>query len=617
MRKKFIYVVLIPLTILFIVVFIFHNKWIESGVEYAAEEVVGAKVEIDNLHLNFSPLGIEWEKTQVANPQNTWKNLFETGKVKFELDFNQLLRGKYIIDVAEVNDVLIDTKRTTDGAIDKERNKRAILAGDKISFSKLADDAIKNTVDIPPVFDLVKLRKGFNADSLVKALDMGSVKHIDTMKSRVNEITNQWAAIKNDFETQKQKVLDIEKQIVAINPSQLNNVQSITSTIVLVDNSIKTVNEIKELVNTRSVSVKNSVNNFTSSVGIIDDLVKSDFEKLKGMARLPSINTKGMANLLVGSEMYKRARNYMGWADYARANIKKYQPEPDKETPPRMKGQDIKFPEDRGYPKLWIKKIKLTGGTKKNSTEYFRAEGFAENITDNQNITGLPINISLTGTGNNKRTLKLTGLLDRRNETPVDKFSASLSNVPLSEFSLGNSNFLPTKITDALMNSSISISVPGKNIDAKADFNLRNLELQFETDAKNLAEKIVREVLLGINDFDVQLRVWNTSGKFDIAVSTDLDEKLTQRISALLGEEIKKLQAELRKKFDAVVQEQLNKFEAMYTAKLNEVQNQIGVYQSLITDKLNVVENKKLELQAQLEKQKKGFIEDKLKSLLK
>lgn len=617
MRKKFIYVVLIPLVILLIVVYLFHNKWIESGIEYAAEEVVGAKVEIDDLHLNLSPLGLEWAQMHVANPHNTWRNLFETGKVKFNIDFNQLLRGKYIIDEVEVNDVLIDTKRSTDGAIDKDRNNRAILAGEKLSFTKLADQAIKNTVTLPPVFDLVKLRKRFNADSLVKALDMRSVKYIDTLKTQMNDLTNQWNSIKNDFETQKQKVLDIEKQISAINPSALNNVQSISSAIVAVDNSIKTVNEIKEIVNTRSVSVKNNVVNFTSLVGRVDDHVKTDFEKLKGMARLPSINTKGMANLLVGNEMYKRAMNYMNWADYARATVKKYQPEPDKESPPRMKGQDIKFPETRGYPKLWIKKIKITGGSEKGASEYFRAAGTAENISDNQNITGAPINISLNGIGNNKRTLKLTGVLDRRNEIPVDKFSASLSNVPLSEFSLGNSNFLPSKITDAVMNSSIKISIPGNKIDATAELNLRNLKLHFEAEAKNLAEQIAREILLGIDGFNVQLRMWNTSGSFDIALSTDLDERLAQRISALIGEEIKKLQNELRQKFDAVVQREIQKFDAFYKSKLNDIQNQIDNYQTLVANNLNVVENKKQELLAQLEKQKKGFLEDKLKDILK
>jgi len=127
MRKRFWLVVLIPSIIFITVIYFFINGWIESGIEYAAEEAVGAKVEIDNLSLSISPLGIEWEKMQVTNPSDTWKNLFETGTVKFSMDIGQLLRGKYIINEIEVENFILGTQRKTDGAIDKERIIRFTL----------------------------------------------------------------------------------------------------------------------------------------------------------------------------------------------------------------------------------------------------------------------------------------------------------------------------------------------------------------------------------------------------------------------------------------------------------------------------------------------------------
>ncbi len=616
MRKRFWLVVLVPLIVFLIIVYLFHNRWIESGLEYAAEEVVGAKVEIDNLHLSLLPLGIVWSKMQVANPNDPWKNLFETGTVKFSMDFNQILRGKYIIDLVEVDDLTVDTKRTTEGSIDPERKKRAILGGDKITFSKLANDALQNMVTTTPLFDIAKLKNGFNADSLVKALDMKTVKHIDTLKNQINGLTDQWASLQKDFEAQKQKAVDLGKQISAINPSELNNVQNITSAILLTDNAIKTVNEITAAVDNRSKSVQTDIQNFTTSVGLIDNYVKDDFSKLKNMARLPSLNTNGMAQLLVGTEMYKRAKNYLRFADEARASIQKYSPQPEENPdPPRMKGQDIKFPTDRSYPKLWIKKIVITGGSA--SSDYIRAQGNAFNISDNQKVTGMPLTVNLEGTGKGNRTLKLSGLFDRRSDIPLDEFTASISSVPVGEFALGKADFLPTKVTNALMNTELKISVPGNKFDATAKFNLKNISLHFDAAPKNLVEELVHKMLMGIKDFNVNLRLWNTDSRFDIALATDLDEKLSQSISAVLGEEFSKLQNELRQKFDAAVQVELQKFDKMYKAKLAEVQNQINSYQTLFADKLNIVENKKAELTAQLEKQKQGFLEDKLKGLFK
>jgi len=618
MRKRFWLVVLIPSIIFITVIYFFINGWIESGIEYAAEEAVGAKVEIDNLSLSISPLGIEWEKMQVTNPSDTWKNLFETGTVKFSMDIGQLLRGKYIINEIEVENFILGTQRKTDGAIDKERNKRAVFAGNEGTFSQLADKAFKATVETPPLFDIVKLKEGFNADSLLKALDMSSIKNIDTLKTRVDEITNTWTTIKSDFEIQKQKVLEVEKQITAIDPAQLKDVQKITETIVIVDKAQKTVNEISGLINDKSKTVQSNVQNLTSSINNIDNFIKDDFEKLKGMARLPSFNAGGMAQLLVGSEMYKRAKNYLYWADVARANVEKYSPEPEYEYPPRMQGQDIEFPSEKNYPKFWIKNIKLSGGNaKEEGTTLIRAKGNVKNITDNQNLTGAPLTISLEGSENQRRTLKLSGLFDRRKDIPLDEIGAELSGVPVGEFSLGNSNFLPSKITDALIKTDVKLIMPGNKIDATAEFYLTNLNVQFEAEAKNIVERLVREVLISIKDFKVSLRLWNTNGDLDVALATDLDQKLMEKVSAVVGEEINKLQNELKRKFDSIVNAELQKFNELYKSKLTDIQSQLGGYESLLTDKMNIVDNKEQELFAQLEKAKKGFLEDKLKGLFK
>jgi len=99
MRKKFILFILIPLLILLVVTYLFIDRWIESGLESAGENIVGARVEIDNLSLGISPLGIRFDRLQVANPRDPWKNLFETGRVAFAMNFGQLLRGKTIVNL--------------------------------------------------------------------------------------------------------------------------------------------------------------------------------------------------------------------------------------------------------------------------------------------------------------------------------------------------------------------------------------------------------------------------------------------------------------------------------------------------------------------------------------
>jgi uncharacterized protein (TIGR03545 family) len=615
MRKNFIYFVLVPILILLIVVYLFVDTWVEAEIEDAGETVIGAKVEIDDLKIKFFPLSVEWSKIQVANPYDPWTNLFETGNLKFEMDVNQLLRKKYIIETVEINGLAIGSKRKTSGALPESKRKKSTLLTAEGTFRKTADDFISQLKQTTPIFDLARLKGNFNPDSLIKILDIQTVAKLDSIKQQVTRASKQWDASINDFEISKTKILDIDTKIKAIDPSQLNNVQSIMNAITVVDNSFKSVNEIKTTFENRYKSINSDINTIASSVDSVDDIVKRDFQHLKDMARLPSINTPSIAQLIVGNEMYKRVTGYLGYADIARQNIKKYQPEPEYEKPMRLEGQNIIFPSPGAYPKFWIKQVVISGGGKQG--DLFVGKGFVKNISDNQIITGLPITADVEGDLTNNRSIKISGLIDRRKDIPHDEYSASLKGVPTGEFRLGKSDFLPSILKDGILSSSVKLALPGNSFDANADFRFSNYILQFEKDSKNIFESIVRQVLERVKEFNVNLRMWNTKGSIDIALATDLDNQIAKRLQEIVGEELAKLQNQLKSKFDSFISQKRNEFQKFYNAKINEIKEQLNIYQTLINDQLSFVETKKKELTDRLEKEKSGLIENKLKDLLK
>lgn len=618
MRKKFLLFLLVPALAFFLVIYLFLDGWVEKSIEEAGEEIIGARVEIDNLKVSFFPIGIQWDAMHVANPNSTWENLFETKRVKFEMDANQLLRNKYIIETIEVHNLVIGTKRSTDGALPPGKRKKSVLASAERNFTRLAEDALKKTLGANPIFDVDKLKHGFNPDSLIAAFDIKTIKNIDTLKKRVDYAAVQWNGIKDDYEKTKNKVLEVEAGIKAIDINQLNNAQSILSAVTTVDNALKTVNEVTNTVEKTSRTATNMINTAAASIDSIDNFIKYDYERLKNAARIPSISLPGVAQLLVGSEMYERAKKYLYWVDAARANIKKYSPEPEIEKPERFEGQDIKFPIERGYPKLWIKNILLTyGADDKPSNDEIRAKGRAKNISDNQRVTGLPMTIELEGAGDTQRKLSLTGLFDRRKDIPLDEYTARLEGVPVGEFKIGNSEFLPSSIKNGVLTSSLKISVPGDNFDSKIRFDLKNILVQFTNQPKNIAESIVHEVLKGINSMYVELRMWNTGSSFDVALATDIDGKLSKKLSEVIGREFQKLLDDLRTKFYSFIEGKKKEFEKIYAAKLEEIKKQLNGYDALFTDKTAFIEAKKKELTEKLNKEKNNFIEDKLKDIFK
>jgi uncharacterized protein (TIGR03545 family) len=618
MRKKFVYFVLIPAAVLFIVVYLFIDTWVRLGLEAGGEAAVGAKVEIDGLHVSLSPLGMRWTRLQVADPHDGWHNLFETRNVRFAMDFGQLLRNKYIIRSMEIDELILGTKRTTDGSLPQKPAGGSAGSPGGSSFTAQAQGALEKTVEKSPQAAFAAGAMHLNADSLVKLLDIRTLKHLDSLKTETLAASQQWNAALADFEGSKKKLADLETGIKSINTSQLNSLPAITGAISTVENSVKGINEISSAFNARKASVEADVQKLNASAGLVGGIAGDDFARLKGMAKLPNFSTTGVARLLVGDETVKKATTYLSYVDWARAHIRNSSSKPDFTTPPRMKGENIAFPLERAYPKFLIEKARISGGTDSATAgSFIHAKGEIDNITNDQSVTHVPITASLEGVEGGGRTFRLKAVFDRTKEVPNDDYEASLGGVPLSEFNLGKEDFLSAKMVDARMTSSLRVTVPGSAFDANARTTLSGFRLAFASEPKNMIEKIIREVLLDIHAFEISFRLWNTGGTFDLALATDLDTKIAERVSAVLGAEFTKAQNELKSKLDAVIDGKKAEVMKLVGDRTADVQKQLGAYQSLLNDKLALADAKKKELTDRLDKEKNGKVNDVLKGLFK
>ncbi len=616
MRKKFVYFVLIPVLIILVVLYLFLDRWVEAGLEYAGEQVNGAKVEIDHLAITLSPLGLRWDRLQVADKQDPWKNLFETGRVAFALNAGQLLRGKYIVETMEVNNLILGTKRTTDGSLPAKPEAPSATGGP--SFEEMAKASLSKTIEQSYPIDLDMLKHGVNADSLVKALDIQSLKRIDSLKAQTVAASKQWDATLQDVEAGKKRLTDVGESLKSINPSQIKGVDQIVAAISTVDNAYKTVNDVKSQFADRKTSIENDVSRLSSSVSTLDQVATDDFHHLLSMAHLPDLNAAGIARTLVGKSMYDRALAYLHYVDVARSMIKKHSPPQKDPDPPRMKGQNITFPAERAYPKYWIQKMLVSGGTDSaTQSDFIRARGEVLNITDDQSVTRKPTTASLEGSEAGKRAMSLSALFDRTKDIPYDEYTATLSGVPISEFQLGNSNFLPTKVSDARLTSSVHVAVPGNQFDLRANLTFANLHLVFPPSTGNKIESIVRDVLNDVKSFTVQLRMWTSGGSVDFALATDLDDQISARVKAVAGAEFTKLQNDLKGKLDAVIAQKRKEFDDFYAARKSAVEGQLASYTQLIDQQTGALDAKKKELTDRLENEKKGKLDDALKGIFK
>jgi len=605
MRTKFVLFAVIPALLFFLLIYFFLDSWVEAGLEYAGEQAVGARVEIDNLSLTLMPVGARFDRLQVADPSDPWFNLFETGRVAFALDFGQLLRSKYIIETMEVNNVILGTKRSTDGSLPKE----PVEEPDKSESPGLTEQA--KAVLLPedsktPSFDLASLRQSLNIDSLLDPQNLSSLKHLDSLKRQVNEASVEWQRTLNEIDASKAKLNEIESSVKSINVGAIKDLPTAMNTLNAVNTTLKTANEVVGSFSERKKTLTESVNQFSTSIKAVDDLVQQDYQRAISLARLPDISMTGLAEMVLGKDVLSRAYTYLGYVEMVREKAPQFKSEPPLETPKRFEGQTIHFPVERSYPKYWVKKILLSGGTdQQRDANYFYASGEILNISNDQRITGAPITADIRAVQGRGTMLDLTASVDRRKAEPLDQYKATISGVPVKAMTLGRADFLPSKITNASLEGGVSVRVPGQGFDSRASIVLGNMVITFERDPKNTMERLVRDVFASITGFAIDLRMWKDANKFDVAFAPDLDDQLASRAKAILGAELTKIQNDIKAKINNQIMQKRQEVERLYAAKRDEVMAKVKQYEGMVNEKLAQVNGKKKELEDKIEAEKK------------
>ena len=616
MRRNVVYFAVVPAAILLIVLYVFLDGWVESGLEYAGERAVGAKVEIDNLALTMSPVGMAFDRLQVADANDPWMNLFETGRVQFAVDLGQLLRAKFIVETVEVNALILGTKRSTDGSIPPPPPPQAAeqTTVSEPSLVEQAAPALVEDARKAPVFDMAKLRADLKIDSLVDPKNLLTFRHLDSLKRQIDAASADWDTTLASFDKGKTQAEEIETRVRSINVNEIKTLPQATEAFNNAKTAYTTVQEVTKTLADRKRSVTDGINGIASGIRQIDDVATQDFRTTVALAQLPDLSMKGLAQLALGKDLMTEAQTYLGYADMVRNKIPEHSSRPDPTQPKRSEGIAVHFPLERSYPKVWIKQILVSGGTDaQQDSNYFAASGRVTDISNDQRITGKPIVVALGAKKGRGTNLKFDAFFDRRTAVPHDNYKVFLSGVPVGSMKLGRSGFLPSTITNATSRIRVEADIPGNQFDATTRVDIEQMQLSFDRDARNVVERIVRDVLTSINGFFVNLRLWkNDRGVIDVAFSSDLDDQLSARARKAIGDEVARIQAEIRAKVNAQIAAKRKDVEALFERKRAEAMTRVNDAEAEVKRRLAAVEQKKQELEQRVDYEKKRA-EDALK----
>ena len=133
---------IIPITIILVLLGVYFKYFFDGhlrrGIEFGATMAHGAEVNVGSLKTDFFEPSITIQKIQVTDKSEPILNIIEIGKIKLQLLWDALLRGKFVIPESSVLDIQVKSKRKYPGKVFPPK---------KASGSSIVSKAADQTID--------------------------------------------------------------------------------------------------------------------------------------------------------------------------------------------------------------------------------------------------------------------------------------------------------------------------------------------------------------------------------------------------------------------------------------------------------------------------------------
>lgn len=603
MRKKGIIAVLLFILLFLTAAHFLTDEWLERQIESYASELVGAKVEIDDLDLNLLQLHAGWRRLQVADPNDTWHNFIETGTAKIDLSAEPLLYGRWIIEEMRLENLRSGTKRETDGKLPE-------TTGVSEEEPTILDQAVKSLraeLDQSTGIDFSRLNRKMNVDSIVQILQLSTPAKLDSLQNDIRSTVNRWQSTIQSLDRLDEKAGGMIRQLRSINVDQLKSLDELAKAAATVSSVRVQIDSIKKTLQKQKNDFSGDWQRLENRTKSVDDWVKEDIRRAAQKAKLPDFSVQNIAKIVFGPALLPKIETGLKYFNIAQKYGAKIAPTEKVKSPPRFKGQDIRFPDKRKMPRFWLKKMFVSG----ESGSFPESRGFVlsgelSNITTEPKTVRKPTEIHLKSDKQNGIGYEIAAVIDRTKESNLDKFAIQMTNISLNNAALGGNGVLPQKVAKGNMDARFDLAVAGSVLHGKLGLNAKGLVFHFAKTGRNdQFAKITRDVLSSANRIDLNLHFSGEPDHLTIGLNSNLDRLFAAKFKSLISDQIAKGKAELERRIRTKLVPKKEQALSLYSQKRRELETQIGTLEKQVEEKLQWVESRKKEIEKKFEAEKK------------
>lgn len=592
--------------------YFFFDLHLKNTIEWAAFKTLGSELNIKQLNTSFIKGRIQIFKIELTDKKMPEFNSIEFEKIAFDINWDALLRLKFVIEEVSVEGVQFMSKRKHIGKVAKEEpstnSKTTLLTQiENKALNKFKDDNKDNILG-----ELAIFLKNDNLDESLKSLQnqIPSKKMLEDLNTKWSEKKTNWNSKINKLPTNTELNL-LKEKFSKIKYKDFKTPSEF-------ENSLKEFNDVKKEIETKNdqiLIIKNDLN--TDLKGLDQDYknldlqIKKDIIDLKQKFKIPNINASNFIKELFKDylsgyinkfETYKKlAEKYLPPKYSNLINGKKTKTDYDDTIQPhiRSKGISYEFPIFNGYPLFWIQKVKISSTSNAN-TDYGDFKGLITNITSNQSQIGKATEVNFQGDLKSKKIngIKSSIVLNNIKPESLVNFKFEIGKYPIEKLDLIKSSDGNIQILDSTNMLNINGQINNfKTYNLKFENVFNETKFKSESNNSNLNE-ILNSILLKIKTFNLQAEAKGEIEDLKLEINSNLGSilensfkdilqiKLTEanhKIELIIAQETKKLQNELEKT--------TTDFKNNINTEINKSKTKIEEQQKILNEKIEIAKN--------------------------
>jgi len=548
---------------------VFADRIVRRTAESVGTTLIGAEVEIERLHLDLPHGRVEIHGLTVASPFEALENLLQADALVADLEPLPLLEKKLVIDRLTATGLKFGTPRKTDGRTGGQAD--GVMGqvnhwGDQLRVPALALPTGKISAARLDPAQLTTLRAaaalGARADSARQAWD-SQLKGLDVAATA-----------------------DSARRMV----EQLRGAKA--TDVKLLGDARRTLGQLKQAqdrVTALERSATSGIAALQAGAAGLSDAKQRDYATARGLLKLPGLDAPDIGAALFGSAAVDRFQRALYWVELGRRYmppglLPRATPGPQRA---RRAGATVRFPEANSEPAFLLKtaELSLQLGTAGAAPRTYAAS--VSGVTSDPALYGRPATASAAAPG-----FRLGALLDHVRATPRDTATASLAGVALPPLSLPS---LPIRLEPGSGTVALSLAVQGDEV--RARWTMQSDRVRWTRDSSGGASPsptgdLVWRVVSGIPTLAVSASLTGSLARPQLAVSSNLDRALAERLRAVAGAELAVAERRVRAQVDSLVDGQVAPVLAKVTVLGGDVTRRLGGERTQLDDARKALEQR-------------------------